>query len=232
MSLSFSSLPQSICFPYTLFHLSIFCLSLCSLSFSLCFNSSPLLLLPFYSHFLSLPLSSFLSLLTSSLLSLPLSSHFLSPLTFSLLSLSLSSHFPSPLTSSLLSLPLSSHFLSPLTSSLLSLPLSSHFLSPLTSSSSLLSFSFSSFTLISHNHTTAHLRETEWLFSSDGGHCQLAETAGFQRLVIVSLHCGQVYGVLEEVKEEVSAQGMSYLQDGVGSAVKVCTCKCVIYTCI
>ena len=213
MSLSFSSLPQSICFPYTLFHLSIFCLSLCSLSFSLCFNSSPLLLLPFYSHFLSLPLSSFLSPLTSSLLSLPLSSHFLSPLTFSLLSLSLSSHFPSPLTSSLLSLPLSSHFLS-----------------PLTSSSSLLSFSFSSFTLISHNHTTAHLRETEWLFSSDGGHCQLAETAGFQRLVIVSLHCGQVYGVLEEVKEEVSAQGMSYLQDGVGSAVKVCTCKCVIYT--
>ena len=70
---------------------------------------------------------------------------------------------------------------------------------------------------------------TEWLFSTDGGHRQLAETASFQRLVNVFLHCGQVYGVLEEVKEEVSAQGTSYLQDGVGSAVKVCTFKCVIY---
>ena len=38
---------------------------------------------------------------------------------------------------------------------------------------------------------------------------------------MVALHRGHSYGALEDVKEEVSSQAVSMLQDGVASSVKV-----------
>ena len=55
-----------------------------------------------------------------------------------------------------------------------------------------------------HTHTDTHTcRETDWLFSSDGGRKQLAESAGFERLVVVTLHRGHTYTRVEGVREEV-----------------------------
>ena len=57
-------------------------------------------------------------------------------------------------------------------------------------------------------------RETEWLFSSDPGRRQLAESAGFERLVIVTLHRGHTYSSLDAVKEEVAGKAVELVQQG------------------
>ena len=57
-------------------------------------------------------------------------------------------------------------------------------------------------------------RETEWLFSSDPGQRQLAESAGFERLVIVTLHRGHTYSSLDAVKEEVAGKAVELIQQG------------------
>ena len=57
-------------------------------------------------------------------------------------------------------------------------------------------------------------RETEWLFSSDPGRRQLAESAGFERLVIVTLHRGHAYSSLDAVKEEVAGKAVELIQQG------------------
>ena len=57
-------------------------------------------------------------------------------------------------------------------------------------------------------------RETDWLFSSDYGRAQLAESAGFERLVIVTLHRGHTYSSLDAVKEEVSGKAIELVQLG------------------
>ena len=57
-------------------------------------------------------------------------------------------------------------------------------------------------------------RETEWLFSSDPGRKQLAESAGFERLVIVTLHRGHAYPSLDSVKEEVAVEAVQLAQEG------------------
>ena len=57
-------------------------------------------------------------------------------------------------------------------------------------------------------------RETEWLFSMDPGRRQLAESAGFERLVIVTLHRGHTYSSLDSVKEEVAGKAVEFVQLG------------------
>ena len=57
-------------------------------------------------------------------------------------------------------------------------------------------------------------REIEWLFSSDAGRLQLAESAGYERLVVVTMHRSHTYPNLADVKEEVSTKAVELLQQG------------------
>ena len=66
-------------------------------------------------------------------------------------------------------------------------------------------------------------REVDWLFSSDAGRLQLAESAGFERLVVVTMHRGHTYSNLEAVKEEVSAKAAELAQPGLSAMRKVCS---------
>lgn len=66
-----------------------------------------------------------------------------------------------------------------------------------------------------------HYREIDWLFSSDPGRLQLAESAGFERLVVVTMHRGHTYPSLEAVKGEVSVKAMDLVQRGVRHGKKV-----------
>ena len=52
------------------------------------------------------------------------------------------------------------------------------------------------------------------MFSSDPGRKQLAESAGFERLVIVTLHRGHTYPSLDSVKEEVAVEAVQLAQEG------------------
>lgn len=54
----------------------------------------------------------------------------------------------------------------------------------------------------------------DWLFSTDPGQKQLAESAGFERLVIVTLHRGHTYSSLDSVKEEVASEAVQLVQQG------------------
>ncbi|CAL1541569.1 unnamed protein product [Lymnaea stagnalis] len=51
-------------------------------------------------------------------------------------------------------------------------------------------------------------RETEWLFSTDKGRLHLQDSAGFQRLVVVSLNRGHDYENLDAIKAELSNKVM------------------------
>ncbi|BFZ20867.1 hypothetical protein BsWGS_23906 [Bradybaena similaris] len=51
-------------------------------------------------------------------------------------------------------------------------------------------------------------RETEWLFSTDKGRLHLLDSAGFQRLVVVTLSRGHTYENLESIKAELSSRVM------------------------
>ena len=52
------------------------------------------------------------------------------------------------------------------------------------------------------------------MFSSDPGRRQLAESAGFERLVVVTLHRGHAYSSLDAVKEEVAGKAVELVQQG------------------
>lgn len=67
----------------------------------------------------------------------------------------------------------------------------------------------------------AQTREVDWLFSSDNGRLQLAESAGFERLVVVTMHRGHTYPGLDEVKEELSAKAVELAQSGLPHGIKV-----------
>lgn len=71
---------------------------------------------------------------------------------------------------------------------------------------------------LTHSHTH---RESEWIFSSESGLCDLAEQSSYQRLVVVSLHAGHKYGHLQQVKEEVSGSALDMLQAGLPPDIKV-----------
>ena len=64
-------------------------------------------------------------------------------------------------------------------------------------------------------------REIEWMFSTDSGCESLAESAGFERLVVVTLHRGHQYGGIERVKEEVAGSAMEFGQRGLPESRKV-----------
>ena len=70
--------------------------------------------------------------------------------------------------------------------------------------------------LLSRSH-----REGDWLFSSDAGLRGLAEQSGYQRLVVVAMHCGHQYSDLDHVKDEVSGNVLTMLQTGVPDNIKV-----------
>ena len=74
-------------------------------------------------------------------------------------------------------------------------------------------------------HTLTH-RETDWLFSSDSGRKNLAESAGFERLIVVTLHRGHTYPSLDAVKEEVSGKVIEFIQKGLPRRKQVCVCLC------
>ena len=75
--------------------------------------------------------------------------------------------------------------------------------------------------------------ETEWLFSSDPGWRQLAESACFERLVVVTLHRGHAYSSLDAVKEEVAGKAVELIQQGLphGKQVIYMQQTVYIYTC-
>lgn len=89
--------------------------------------------------------------------------------------------------------------------------------------------------LVHHNHTHTNIhpsyahvctctytcRETDWLFSSDGGRKQLAESAGFERLVVVTLHRAHTYTGVEGVREEVGGRAVQLVQGGVAREKQV-----------
>ncbi|KAI0218062.1 eEF1A lysine and N-terminal methyltransferase [Lamellibrachia satsuma] len=60
-------------------------------------------------------------------------------------------------------------------------------------------------------------REIEWLFSTKDGREDLCHSAGFERLVVVTLHRGHCYGNLDNVKEELSGKVMELAPSGIGS---------------
>lgn len=64
-------------------------------------------------------------------------------------------------------------------------------------------------------------REHEWMFSVNEGQKQLAISAGFERLVIVSLSRSHSYVSIEKIKEELSGKVMEFSQNNVTSAAQV-----------
>ena len=57
----------------------------------------------------------------------------------------------------------------------------------------------------------------EWLFSSTDGREELCHSAGFERLVVVTLHRGHHYGNLDGVKEELSGKVLELAPPDIGS---------------
>ncbi|XP_072176738.1 eEF1A lysine and N-terminal methyltransferase-like [Diadema setosum] len=64
-------------------------------------------------------------------------------------------------------------------------------------------------------------RETEFLFVSDKGRGQLAEQAGFQRLVVVTLHRGHTYQSIDTIKAELSSKVMELAPGGMSKKLQV-----------
>ena len=60
------------------------------------------------------------------------------------------------------------------------------------------------------------------MFSTDEGRVQLSESAGFERLVVVTLHRDHKYGDLDSVKDELSGKVLELAPAGLGN-VKVNT---------
>ena len=59
------------------------------------------------------------------------------------------------------------------------------------------------------------LIESHWLFSTDEGRQELARSAGFARLIVVTLSRDHVYKGLDQVKTELSAKVMELAPPGV-----------------
>ena len=64
------------------------------------------------------------------------------------------------------------------------------------------------------------------------GRGQLARSAGYQRLVVVTLHREHLYGGVEEVKAEVAGKALELGQDGLPQQKKVCSVRaCSVRAC-
>lgn len=64
-------------------------------------------------------------------------------------------------------------------------------------------------------------RESEWLFGSVGGRCELAKNSGTRRLVVVHLQRNQSYESLDQVKSELSANVMELAPPDLTSGAEV-----------
>eukprot|EP00058_Branchiostoma_floridae_P014709 XP_002600197.1 hypothetical protein BRAFLDRAFT_204501 [Branchiostoma floridae] len=64
-------------------------------------------------------------------------------------------------------------------------------------------------------------REVEWLFATDDGRRQLAGTAGFRRLVVVSLQREHPYETMAEIQKELSAKVMELAPPGFNRKIQV-----------
>lgn len=64
-------------------------------------------------------------------------------------------------------------------------------------------------------------RETEWLFSSVAGRKQLRDSAGFERLVVVTLHRDHTYSDLESIQNELSGKVMELAPPGLSAKKQV-----------
>ncbi|XP_060602078.1 eEF1A lysine and N-terminal methyltransferase-like [Ruditapes philippinarum] len=51
-------------------------------------------------------------------------------------------------------------------------------------------------------------RETEWMFATNAGRIQLSESAGFERLVVVTLHRNHTYTDIDAIQAELSTKVM------------------------
>lgn len=63
-------------------------------------------------------------------------------------------------------------------------------------------------------------READWLFSTPEGRKKLLESAGYNRLAIISMHRDQTYESLEAVKDELSASVKSLAPKGLTKEVQ------------
>ncbi|XP_033642864.1 eEF1A lysine and N-terminal methyltransferase-like [Asterias rubens] len=64
-------------------------------------------------------------------------------------------------------------------------------------------------------------RETEWMFCTDRGRETLAVSAGFQRLLVVSLHRDHSYTNMDAIKAELSSKVMELAPPGMQDNVQV-----------
>ncbi|XP_066286326.1 eEF1A lysine and N-terminal methyltransferase-like isoform X1 [Branchiostoma lanceolatum] len=64
-------------------------------------------------------------------------------------------------------------------------------------------------------------REVEWLFATDEGRGQLAGTAGFRRLVVVSLQREHPYETMAEIQKELSGKIMELAPPGFNRKIQV-----------
>ena len=61
-----------------------------------------------------------------------------------------------------------------------------------------------------------YCRENEWLFSTDDGRLQLAQSAQCQRLVVVTLHRNQDYLSIDDIQAELTAKVLELSPAGLG----------------
>ena len=64
------------------------------------------------------------------------------------------------------------------------------------------------------------VREMEWQFNSDEGRLQVADSAKFQRLIVVALSYDHKYENLDEVKAELSTKVMDLAPPGLQDKVR------------
>lgn len=71
--------------------------------------------------------------------------------------------------------------------------------------------------------------ETSWLYSSSEGRKQVAGSANFKRLIIVSMHRNQEYTDLEAVQSELSPMVMELAPPGMPANQRVNPHKSIFY---
>lgn len=64
-------------------------------------------------------------------------------------------------------------------------------------------------------------RETDWIFSTEAGRLQLSDSAGFERLIVASLHRDHVYTNLDSIKSELSSKVMELAPPGFKTGIQV-----------
>jgi len=67
--------------------------------------------------------------------------------------------------------------------------------------------------------TLSLYREMEWMFSTSEGRMELQRSAGYERLLVVTLHREHTYESLESVKSELSGKVMELAPPNVAKQV-------------